>query len=202
MSSRQCGSCSLCCKVLDVPAVYKPAGQWCRHFKAGAGCSIHQLRPKPCRDFACLWLKDSGLDDAWKPSTAKFVLADSPEGDALLIHVDPNQKNAWRLEPYHRVLRQLADRLMRENKLLIVMEPKRRFAVTPDREIELGDPALPLTWEITVSERAGRTDFHIEFERSARQPSAPTPTFVPAGPATVAPAAEKPTATFTFSAPR
>ena len=42
---RECGSCTLCCKVYDVPAVDSVAGQWCRHTKQGRGCAIHATRP-------------------------------------------------------------------------------------------------------------------------------------------------------------
>lgn len=164
MSKRECGSCSLCCKVLDVPAVYKPAGQWCKHFAAGSGCEIHQLRPKSCREFACLWLKDYGLDDAWKPSVSKFVMAEAYDGDAIMIHLDPKQKNAWRAEPYYTALKAMAAKVMQANQLIMIVEPGRRFALTPDGEIEIGDPALILSWDVHVKQTPNGPQFHIEFE--------------------------------------
>ena len=36
---RECGSCSLCCKVYNVPEIEKPAGKWCRHCTPGKGCT-------------------------------------------------------------------------------------------------------------------------------------------------------------------
>ncbi len=164
MSKRECGSCSLCCKVLDVPAVYKPAGQWCKHFAAGTGCEIHQLRPKACREFACLWLKGYGLGDEWKPSTAKFVMAEAYDGDAILVHVDPKQKNAWRAEPYYTALKQLAAKVMMDNQLIMIVEPERRFVLTPDNEIDIGDPSLVLGWEVQAETTPRGMQFHIEFE--------------------------------------
>jgi hypothetical protein len=164
MSTRECGSCSLCCKVLDVPAVFKPAGQWCRHFKAGEGCGIHQLRPKSCREFACLWLKDYGLDEAWKPSTCKFVMAEAYDGDAIMVHVDPKQKNAWRAEPYYTALKALAGKVMQDNQLIMIVEPGRRFVLTPETEIDIGDPSMILNWEVTTVRGPEGERFHIEFE--------------------------------------
>jgi hypothetical protein len=164
MSTRECGSCSLCCKVLDVPAVYKPAGQWCRHFSAGQGCGIHQLRPKSCRDFACLWLKGYGLDEAWKPTTSKFVMAEAYDGDAILIHVDAKQKNAWRAEPYYSALKAMAAKVMLDNQLIMIVEPTRRFVLTPDAELDIGDPKLLLSWEVSVTQTPAGPSFHIEFE--------------------------------------
>jgi hypothetical protein len=161
MSKRECGSCSLCCKVLDVPAVYKPAGQWCKHFKAGDGCGIHQLRPKSCRDFACLWLADMAFDDSWKPSNSKFVLTQGFNGEAVMVHVDPKLKNAWRAEPFHSALRALAGRLLTKNQLVMIVEPTKRIVLTPDQEIEVGHPSLHLAWEVKAGEGA---HFNIEFD--------------------------------------
>lgn len=54
---RQCGSCSLCCKLIAVEELDKPMGTWCRHFKAGKGCTIHDTRPDVCRAWDCLWVQ-------------------------------------------------------------------------------------------------------------------------------------------------
>ncbi len=164
MSKRECGSCSLCCKVLDVPAVYKPAGQWCKHFAAGTGCEIHQLRPKACREFACLWLKGYGLTDEWKPETAKFVMAEAYEGDVIMVHVDPKQKNAWRAEPYYTALKQLAEKVMGDNQLIMIVEPSRRLVLTPDQELDIGDPSLIVSWQVTRQLTASGVKFHVEME--------------------------------------
>ena len=164
MSKRECGSCSLCCKLLDVPAVYKPAGQWCKHFAAGTGCEIHQLRPKACREFACLWLKGYGLGDEWKPETAKFVMAEAYDGDVIMVHVDPKQKNAWRSEPYYTALKQLSEKVMGDNQLIMIVEPTRRLVLTPDQELDIGDPSLIVSWQVTSQQTQGGTSFHVEME--------------------------------------
>ena len=36
---RTCGTCTLCCKVYDIPAVAKPMGKWCDHCDVGKGMS-------------------------------------------------------------------------------------------------------------------------------------------------------------------
>lgn len=149
MSKRECGSCSLCCKVLDVPAVYKPAGQWCKHFAAGAGCEIHQLRPKSCRTFECMWLAEDWLGDEWKPSTSKFVLTKEYELDCIAVHVDPKAPNSWKLEPYYSNLKKLAVKLLAENKILLIMESQRQLLVLPDREVVVGKRGDVFEWDIT-----------------------------------------------------
>jgi hypothetical protein len=46
MSERSCGDCTLCCKVMAVEALGKPAGSWCSHCKPGRGCLIYETRPE------------------------------------------------------------------------------------------------------------------------------------------------------------
>ncbi len=164
MTTRECGSCSLCCKVLDVPAVYKPSGQWCKHFAAGTGCNIHQLRPKACRTFACLWLEEDWLGDEWKPSTCKFVMAYEYDGQALVIYPDPGALNSWRREPYHTAIRAIAEKHLGEDRLVMISEPTRRFIITPDREIPVGRPKDVLGWQITHQPGPTGIQVHIELE--------------------------------------
>ena len=54
---RSCGTCTLCCKLLQVPEVEKPLGEWCRHCDKGVGCTIYAERPQRCRDFFCGYLQ-------------------------------------------------------------------------------------------------------------------------------------------------
>jgi hypothetical protein len=44
-AKRACGDCTLCCKVMAIEALAKPAGSWCRHCKPGQGCAIYAERP-------------------------------------------------------------------------------------------------------------------------------------------------------------
>jgi uncharacterized protein len=44
-----CDSCALCCKLLAIPEIEKPAGQWCKHCTKTRGCDVYETRPEPCR---------------------------------------------------------------------------------------------------------------------------------------------------------
>jgi uncharacterized protein len=100
---RECGSCSLCCRLLEISAECapeigpKPAGEWCRHC-AKPGCAVYELRPKLCADFKCQWLVDERLGPEWFPPTAGMILAfvDS----TLFAIVDPARPDAHRAQPY------------------------------------------------------------------------------------------------------
>ena len=63
---RECGPCSLCCRVLRVDELKKLGGVLCQHQLAKGGCGIHESRPGICRAYRCLWLQ-GGLEDADRP---------------------------------------------------------------------------------------------------------------------------------------
>jgi hypothetical protein len=103
---RVCGSCSLCCKLLRIEELDKPAGRWCSHCTVGRdGCKIYDTRPGSCRSFHCTWLIDPKLRAEWRPSTAKMVLQYDHPARRLAVHVDPEFPSAWRSEPYYRQLK-------------------------------------------------------------------------------------------------
>ena len=77
---RVCEDCTLCCKVMAIDELEKPAGTWCQHCKAGSGCKIYAERPTECQTFNCLWLIDERLGPHWKPNRSKVVLTTSEDG--------------------------------------------------------------------------------------------------------------------------
>lgn len=92
---RSCGSCSLCCKVMSIPELEKPAGSWCPNVRLGSscgGCAIYETRPESCRSFACAWL-DGFLPENLKPDRSKAVVTASNAG-WLVVHVDPKYPDA------------------------------------------------------------------------------------------------------------
>ena len=94
---RQCGSCNLCCDVLEVTAVAKPVNELCKHWAVGEGCTIYDNRPEMCRSFRCAWLQGH-LGDEWYPETARMVVHFSQ--DAINVQVDPDYSDRWQQEPY------------------------------------------------------------------------------------------------------
>ena len=113
---RACGTCTLCCKVYDVPALDKPAGQWCGHCKPGRGCGIHLTRPDHCRSFHCLWMTETWLGPEWKPERSKIVLSIDPATRFLFAQIDPGHAAAWRRDPYYGQLKRWAAASVREGR--------------------------------------------------------------------------------------
>ncbi len=89
MSERSCGACGLCCKILPIPYFQKPAGPWCVHSRPGKGCAIYGDRPKPCRDFACGWLKIPEMGDELRPDRCHFIVRMDEQPQTARFDVDP-----------------------------------------------------------------------------------------------------------------
>jgi hypothetical protein len=74
----------------------KPANQWCVHCKPGLhGCQIYPHRPKVCRDFHCLWLRQPGIADRYRPDLIGLYVASCSFPDSLAVFVDPDRPRAW-----------------------------------------------------------------------------------------------------------
>jgi hypothetical protein len=136
MTRRACADCTLCCKVMAIEELAKPAGRWCNHCKPGRGCLIHDDRPAECRDFSCLWLLDERFGPHWKPSQSKMVLTTSPDG--IEIRCDPGFPGAWRQEPFRSEIGRLAASGETHDVTVLVIVGERMTMVTPDREFDLG----------------------------------------------------------------
>ena len=135
---RECGTCTLCCKLFLIPEIAKPAGQWCAHCAPGRGCGIYVDRPRQCRDFSCLWMNDANLSAEWKPERSKIVLSLFPSNGFLYAQVDPGAPGAWRKAPYHANLRAWAKSLLTERRHVIVFVNDMATLIMPDDDIPLG----------------------------------------------------------------
>lgn len=79
-TTRQCGDCQLCCKLLPVPSVPTAAGERCRHQRFGKGCAIYHGRPAACRAWSCVWLlAGDGTRDLNRPDRVHYVVDPMPD---------------------------------------------------------------------------------------------------------------------------
>lgn len=133
---RECGTCTLCCKVYDVPDAGATAGNWCPNCLPGRGCKIYEARPQQCRAFLCLWMTQDFLGPEWKPEKARFVLTMDAATRWLFVQADPGAPQAWRKEPYYSQLKRWA---AAGNRPVIVFVRKLATALTPHGEAILGE---------------------------------------------------------------
>lgn len=80
MPERQCGECTLCCRLVPVRELDKPANTPCKHQRR-TGCRIHhQPRkgfPRSCELWSCAWLV--GEPDILRPDHAGWVVDCMPD---------------------------------------------------------------------------------------------------------------------------
>jgi hypothetical protein len=133
---RECGDCTLCCKVMAIEELAKPVNAWCPHCKPGRGCLIYASRPVECRSFACVWLVNDLLEEHWKPSRSKLVLTTSEDG--LEVRCDPGFPDAWHKQPFRSELREWAISGEPLDMTVVVIVGQRMILVTPEREFDLG----------------------------------------------------------------
>jgi hypothetical protein len=152
VAGRTCGTCTLCCKVVGVSELAKPAGSWCSHCRPSRGCTIYDMRPAGCRDFYCEWLRSEKLGPEWKPERAKFAIIVSERGH-LTVCVDPGFPMAWRQPPYYESLRRWARQQAEDPSstwpAVDVAIGKRVIILLPDGEADLG--TLAADEEVRIS---------------------------------------------------
>jgi hypothetical protein len=161
VAGRECGSCTLCCKVAAVEEVNKPNGIWCPHCVAGQRCTIYQQRPPSCRSFYCQWMLEKSLGPEWKPERAKFALVKTEGGRRITALTDPGFPTAWRRRPYYENLKRWAVEAARrapEIYLVDVLIGRRSIVILPDRDVDVGvledGEALQLTYKTLATGQA------------------------------------------------
>ena len=81
-----CGGCTLCCTVMRIDDMApldeqpKPAMVTCKHCERG--CTVYDRRPKPCRDFQCMWLQTQQL-----PAARRLPLAERPDRTGIVLEM-------------------------------------------------------------------------------------------------------------------
>jgi Fe-S-cluster containining protein len=159
-AARQCGDCSMCCKVPPIEELSKPAHQWCQHVKPGSGCAIYEARPAVCRGFVCGWLV-LDMGPHWKPTKCKMVVVRKRDrqsgGRELIVQPDRNFPNAWRRSPYYEELKEQCGQI----KIEIVLGDGRCVLMCPDQDVYF-DP----TSEVVMFDGAGRFKSVLPIEEA------------------------------------
>jgi hypothetical protein len=170
---RDCGTCTLCCKVYHVPEVAKLAGKWCQHCTPGTGCAIHPARPGECRDFNCLWLTEATMAPAWKPERSKMVLSIFPLNGFMYVQVDPGAASAWRKQPYYDQLHKWAETNLQKGRHVIVFVNDEATLIMPGQDVPLG--RMKPTDGFSVRQTFGPGGPAYEVVRAERPVSWPVP---------------------------
>jgi hypothetical protein len=81
---RECGSCTVCCKMLkiDAPELKKLAGVLCQHC-TGVGCGIYDKRPAVCGGYFCGWRGMAYLTEHWRPDRCGVLISYLGKDDGI-----------------------------------------------------------------------------------------------------------------------
>lgn len=99
-----CGACNVCCRLLNIDSLSKPAHILCWNTTLHGGCKVHHEKPEVCSGFKCIWLESQDLEDtsrrgsrAMRPDQSHAMFVRDPTDPKLVwCHVDPNFRNVWR----------------------------------------------------------------------------------------------------------
>lgn len=158
---RECGTCTLCCKVYNIPEIGKVAGKWCQHCTPGKGCGIHQSLPSQCATFNCMWRTEAKLPAHWKPERSKMVVTIFPLNHHIYVQVDSSAPTAWRKQPYHGELRLWAKNNLPKNIHVVVFVNDDATLIMPDQDVLLG--AMKPTDVISVRRNAGSASYEVKL---------------------------------------
>ena len=150
---KSCGPCTMCCKVLAVDELAKPAGQACVHVARSGGCTIYAERPQACRTFECVWLMDPEMPHRFRPDQTKVVLDQDPEGARLIARCDPANPGAWRRNPIYGALKAYATEHWGAGRIVLAVAGRRTWLIAPREDIDLGEVAPDA--RLKVAEDAG-----------------------------------------------
>lgn len=98
-TGRECGKCQLCCKLLPIPVIQKPANQRCEHQSHARGCRVYSRRPQPCQVFFCRWLGDRSTQALSRPDRSHYVIDVMPDSFEMqnLVTGEPTTINAFQV---------------------------------------------------------------------------------------------------------
>jgi len=136
---RACGSCTMCCWMLRIDELAKPEHSHCQHCEEGAGCTIYNARPEPCREFYCGYRALPFAGPHWFPPDCGMMIYPDAANSRLRVHVDPANPEAWRAEPYYSDLKQWAVAAERMDMQLTVAVGRRIIAILPHGDVDLGE---------------------------------------------------------------
>jgi len=86
----ECGDCTLCCTLLNVPWMDKPAGITCKF--CDKGCTIYDTKDKRCSEFKCAYNQMKIVSEKMRPDNCG-VIFERLEDDLMFGTINPEHKD-------------------------------------------------------------------------------------------------------------
>jgi hypothetical protein len=101
----KCGGCQQCCitpYINDGEGFVKPSQSRCGKCSS-TGCRIYFMRPEPCRNFRCYWLKTQGTNHPMpaelRPDRCSVIFEGELMGELLNVHPSVDDPDAVHRNP-------------------------------------------------------------------------------------------------------
>ena len=63
----ECGNCTECCKLLQIPETDSKPCIYCQYCTPNVGCNIYKERPECCKIFECCWKQMKVVAEELRP---------------------------------------------------------------------------------------------------------------------------------------
>jgi hypothetical protein len=141
----------MCCKILHIAELAKPADTWCQHIARGGGCGIYDTRFPVCRGYKCQWLLDETFGPEWQPHRCKFIMHGVDGKVGLWVNVDRSSPMAWRKEPFYSRLKQWSAAARDGSGYVAVCTGGRTYILFPEEDLDV--PGVPPNGDLKVGYR-------------------------------------------------
>lgn len=88
---KECGSCTLCCKLLETHDIPSEIGIYCQHCASDSGCTIHDERPEECRIYQCMWSQMEHTAEELRPDRCGIIF-DRISDDVICARLEKGEK--------------------------------------------------------------------------------------------------------------
>ena len=92
----QCDKCTLCCKLIDVPWMDSPAGEWCKECNIGIGCKIYDDGiSNDCLNYKCAYNDIVDAPIELRPDKCKIIF-ENVDGSIFLGTMHPDHNDSYK----------------------------------------------------------------------------------------------------------
>jgi hypothetical protein len=84
----ECGECTLCCKLIDIPWMKSPPLEYCSKCIPGKGCGIWDNVPKDCKEYECAYRQMDNISIMLRPDNCHMIFEKLTE-DIFLGLLEP-----------------------------------------------------------------------------------------------------------------
>jgi len=140
--NRECGKCTMCCLLTEVPELKKQVNIPCE-FCSSNGCDKYSTRPESCKNFKCRWLKENWNINL-RPDKCNIMFEKLPGCSTYVALVKPQYKQALNLPQVNELIQQYI-----KNKIAVVAIYEKEIQIFPPK----GVSAKQVLYELNIAYR-------------------------------------------------